>query len=44
MPLIKEARIRLNRPAAWTNFEYLYNELKKREQKPENQKHKLKRS
>ena len=32
MPLIKEARKRLNRPRVWTNFEYLYNETKKREQ------------
>jgi hypothetical protein len=31
-PLIIEARKRLNRPRVWTNFEYLYNELKKREQ------------
>jgi len=33
MPLIEEARKRLNRPRVWTNFEYLYNEMKKREQK-----------
>jgi len=32
MPLIEEARIRLNRPRVWTNFEYLYNEVKKRQQ------------
>ena len=32
MPLIKEARKRLNRPRVWINFEYLYNETKKREQ------------
>jgi hypothetical protein len=32
MPLIEEARKRLNRPRVWTNFEYLYNEVKKREQ------------
>ena len=32
MPLIKEARKRLNRPRVWANFEYLYNETKKREQ------------
>jgi len=32
MPLIKESRIRLNRPRVWRNFEYLYNEVKKREQ------------
>jgi len=32
MPLIEEARIRLNRPRVWKNFEYLYNEMKKREQ------------
>lgn len=31
-PLIEEARKRLNRPRVWTNFEYLYNEIKKREQ------------
>ncbi|MFX0199991.1 MAG: hypothetical protein ACFFCW_28050, partial [Candidatus Hodarchaeota archaeon] len=32
MRLIEEARKRLNRPSVWTNFEYLYNELQKREQ------------
>ena len=32
MPLIKEARKRLNRPRVWTKFENLYNELQKREQ------------
>jgi len=32
MPLIEEARKRLNLPRVWTNFEYLYNEMKKREQ------------
>jgi hypothetical protein len=33
MPIIEEARKRLNLPRVWTNFEYLYNEMKKREQK-----------
>ncbi len=33
MPIIQEARKRLNLPHVWTNFEYLYNEMKKREQK-----------
>jgi hypothetical protein len=33
MPFIEEARKRINRPRVWTNFEYLYNEMKKREQK-----------
>ena len=33
MPIIEEARKRLNLPRVWTNFEYLYNEIKKREQK-----------
>ncbi len=32
-PLITEARKRLNRPGVWTNFEYLYNEMQKREQR-----------
>ncbi|UCB60905.1 MAG: DUF4760 domain-containing protein, partial [Candidatus Bathyarchaeota archaeon] len=32
MRLIGESRKRLNRPRVWTNFEYLYNELQKREQ------------
>jgi len=35
MPIIKEARKRLNLPPVWTNFEYLYNEMKKREKKPQ---------
>ena len=33
MPIIEEARKRLNLPRVWTNFEYLYNEMKKREQR-----------
>ena len=33
MPIIEEARKRLNVPRFWTNFEYLYSEMKKREQK-----------
>jgi hypothetical protein len=33
MPLIEEGRKRLNVPRFWTNFEYLYNEMKKRKQK-----------
>jgi len=33
MPIIEESRKRLNLPRVWTNFEYLYNEIKKREQK-----------
>jgi len=33
MPLIEEARKRLNRPRVWINFEYLYNEIQKREQR-----------
>jgi len=33
MPVIEQARKRLNQPLVWTNFEYLYNEMKKREQK-----------
>ena len=32
MPIIQQARKRLNLPRVWTNFEYLYNEMKKREQ------------
>ena len=32
MPIIEGARKRLNLPHVWTNFEYLYNEMKKREQ------------
>ncbi len=32
MPILEEARKRLNLPRVWTNFEYLYNEMKKREQ------------
>ena len=32
IPIIKEARKRLNLPTVWTNFEYLYNEMKKRKQ------------
>jgi len=31
-PLIEEAKKRLNRPRVWTKFEYLYNEMQKREQ------------
>jgi len=31
MPIIQQARKRLNLPRVWTNFEYLYNEMKKRE-------------
>jgi len=33
MPIIEEARKRLNLPRVWTNFEYLYNEMKKREKR-----------
>jgi hypothetical protein len=33
MPIIEEARKRLDLPRVWTNFEYLYNEMKKREQR-----------
>jgi hypothetical protein len=33
MPIIEEGRKRLNVPRFWTNFEYLYNEMKKREQR-----------
>jgi len=33
MPIIEEARKRLNLPRVWTNFEYLYSEMKKREQR-----------
>ncbi len=33
MPLIEEARKRYNEPKAYQNFEYLYNEMKKREHK-----------
>ncbi len=29
MPIIEEGRKRLNVPRFWTNFEYLYNEMKK---------------
>ncbi len=32
-PLIATMRVHYNRPEAWEWFEYLYNELKKREQK-----------
>jgi hypothetical protein len=32
MPILEEGRRRLNTPRFWTNFEYLYNEMKKREQ------------
>jgi hypothetical protein len=32
MPIIEEARKRLDLPRVWTNFEYLYNEMQKREQ------------
>ena len=32
MKIIEETRKRLNLPRAFTNFEYLYNEVKKREQ------------
>jgi len=33
MPIIEQSRKRLNLPRVWTNFEYLYNEMKKREQR-----------
>jgi hypothetical protein len=33
MPILEEGRKRLNVPRFWLNFEYLYNEMKKREQK-----------
>ena len=33
MPIIEEGRKRLNVQRFWANFEYLYNEMKKREQK-----------
>jgi hypothetical protein len=33
MPIIEEARKRLNISRVWINFEYLYHEMKKREQK-----------
>jgi len=33
MPIIEEARKRLNAPRIWRNFEYLYDEMKKREQR-----------
>lgn len=33
MPIIEEARKRLNLQRIWTNFEYLYNEMKRYEQK-----------
>ncbi len=33
MPILEEGRKRLNAPRFWINFEYLYNEMKKREQK-----------
>ena len=33
MPVIEQSRKRLNQPRVWTDFEYLYNEVKKREQK-----------
>jgi hypothetical protein len=33
MPILEEGRKRLNVPRFWINFEYLYNEMKKREQK-----------
>ena len=32
MPIIEEGRKRYDLPRIWTNFEYLYNEMKKREQ------------
>lgn len=32
MPIIEDTRKRLNLPRAFANFEYLYNEMKKREQ------------
>ena len=32
MPILEEGRKRLNVPRFWLNFEYLYNEMKKREQ------------
>jgi hypothetical protein len=34
MPVIEQARKRLNQPRIWTNFGYLYDEVKKREQQP----------
>jgi hypothetical protein len=37
MPIIEEGRKRLNVPRFWANFEYLYNEVKKREQKLQSQ-------
>ena len=33
MPILEEGRKRLNVPRFWTNFEYLYNEMKKYEQR-----------
>jgi hypothetical protein len=33
MPIIEEGRKRYDLPRIWTNFEYLYNEMQKREQK-----------
>ncbi len=33
MPILEEGRKRLNVPRFWINFEYLYNEMKNREQK-----------
>jgi len=33
MPIIEEGRRRLDVPRFWINFEYLYNEMKKREQR-----------
>ena len=35
MPIIEEVRKRLDLPRVWKNFEYLYNEMQKREQKPQ---------
>jgi hypothetical protein len=32
MPILEEGRKRLNVPRFWVNFEYLYNEMKRREQ------------
>ena len=38
MPIIVEARKRLDLPHVWMNFEYLYNEMKRREQNLQRQK------
>jgi len=31
-PIVKESKVSLKRPQLWDDFEYLYNEIKKREQ------------